>query len=183
MNNEQVIKYVSENSKNPHAAMMVEQLLTGWDVELEDQPNSWVKDPNTIWHPLVKYRLVKPKMKPAYRVFRLAGETRPRVQYRNADGSESSTLLTNTTAVCLTDWVEYDPEPKQWPTPLVERIAAIDIEAAEWIVDNWDELLEDRYTRGGTYRRDSNTLGNMFFFGSPPQCSMYWADISIRLGE
>lgn len=175
MNNEQAIKYISENSKNPHAAMIAEWLLTGWDVEYLTNNEEWAPANRPSWNHYTKYRLVR---KPAYRVY-IDKDGDVMCARRSADGAISQGF--KEVKWLSDDWIEYDP--KQWPTPLVERIAAIDIKAAEWIVDNWDELLEDRYTRGGTYRRDSNTLGNMFFFGSPPQGIMYWADISIILGE
>ncbi len=52
---------------------------------------------------------------------------------------------------------------KQWPTPLVERIAEIDLKAAEWIVDHWGDLLEDKYTSDSLcgpdrYSRDACAL-------------------------
>lgn len=131
MNNEQVIKYISDHSKNPHAAMMVEQLLTGWDVEYLTNNEEWVTATRPNWSPAVKYRLVKPKQKPAYRVYRFLTGKNTHTQERDSQGIESALP---DGAIILQSWKEYDPEPKQWPTPLVERIAAIDLDAANWIV-------------------------------------------------
>lgn len=74
-------------------------------------------------------------------------------------------------------------EPKNWPTPLVERIAAIDINAAQWIVDHWDDLLEYKYSVDGSYSRESNKLDSMFVWCEAPQCDGYWRKISKQLGE
>lgn len=78
-------------------------------------------------------------------------------------------------------------DENKWPTPLVKRIAAIDIKAAEWIVDNWDELLDEKYTSDSLYgpnrySRDACALNEMFnFLQTGNRC--YWLNISKQLGE
>lgn len=74
-------------------------------------------------------------------------------------------------------------DENKWPTPLVERIAAIDLQAAQWIVDHWDDLLEDKYTYKNNYSRDCDTLTHMFDWETPPQGIDYWGSISDKLGE
>lgn len=179
MNKEQVIKYISENSKNPHAAIIAEQLLTGWDVEYLTNNEEWVTATRPNWSPTVKYRLVKPKIKPAYRVYiDKSGDTL--CARLSADGTISQAFKE---VKWLSDWTEYDPDPKQWPTPLVERIAAIDRDAANWIVENWDVLLEDKYSLGGNYSRESRYLCTMFFWEESDLGDKFWRDISKKLAK
>ena len=71
-------------------------------------------------------------------------------------------------------------EPKKWPTQLVERIAAIDIKAAEWIVEHWDDLTNIRYSQG-EYCRESKSLYHMFSWDA---CDEFeWDKISYKLRE
>ncbi len=181
MNNEQVIKYISERSKDPHAALIAEWLLTGRDVEYLTNNEEWVTATRPDWSPAVKYRLVKPKMKPAYRVYKSDDSDLTGTVDRHPDGSLSSNYRDDLN--WLSDWIEYDPDPKHWPTPLVKRIAAIDIKAAGWIVDHWDELLNDKYSLGGDYSRESQYLCGMFFWEPSEHGDKYWRKISHRLGE
>ena len=173
------IDHVASVSKNPHAAMIVKWLITGWDVEFQHAIGEWKISDFPTWSPGSKYRLIEPKpAKPAYRVY-LDKEGTPYVARKYADGNVAQTYEE---VDYITDWIEYDP-PKKWPTPLVERIAAIDLEAAQWIVDHWDDLLDDRYTYKNNYSRDCGTLNYMFDWEATPQGSKYWESISVELGE
>jgi hypothetical protein len=120
--------------------------------------------------------LIEPK--PAYRVY--ADEDGDLfVAERTVCGGICQTFTDNIT--WLSDWIEYD-HPKKWPTPLVERIAAIDIKAAEWIVEHWDELLAGKYTKGGGDATSYNLI-NMFNWSMTPQGSTYWNHIDNKLCE
>lgn len=176
------IDHVASVSKNPHAAMIVKQLITGWNVEFEYAAGEWRISANPSWSPGSKYRLIEPKpAKPAYRVYKRKGQRETYTQDRFNDGKLS--YLNNPEVVeFLSDWIEYDP-PKKWPTPLVERIAAIDLDAAQWIVDNWDELLNDRYLECFGVSMESDRLKTMFAWSSSPQGKEYWYAISKQLGE
>jgi hypothetical protein len=169
------IDHVASVSKHPHAAMIVKQLITGWSVEFEYAVGEWKISDYPSWAYDIKYRLIEPKpAKPAYRVYKLTETTTTTID-RGLDTIPDDVEW-------LGDWIEYDP-PKKWPTPLVERIAAIDIKAAEWIVDHWDDLLDDRYTYKNNYSRDCGTLNHMFDWEATPQGSKYWESISVKLGE
>ena len=180
--NQAAIDHVTSVSKHPHATMIVKWLITGWKVEYSDDgeyPWNYTEDPN--WHPNMKYRLIEPKpSKPAYRVYIEKSDGRTYTQDA-INGNRDKTLLPEKYE-WLSDWIEYDP-PKKWPTPLVERIAAIDIKAAQWIVDHWDDLLEDKYTYKNNYSRDCDTLTHMFDWEAAPQGLDYWGSISDKLGE
>lgn len=176
------IDHVASVSKNPHAAMIVKQLITGWDVEFEYATEEWKIIDYPSWAHDIKYRLIEPKpAKPAYRVYIDIDSGRPGMCSRGSDGVERSLPISDNFK-WSGEWIEYDP-PKKWPTPLVERIAAIDIKAAEWIVDHWDDLLDDKYTYKGNYSRDCDTLTHMFEWEAPPQGLQYWGSISDKLGE
>lgn len=184
MNNEQVIKYISENSKHPHAEIIAEWLLTGRDVEFHSQKSGhWREASTPNWRKDTKYRLVKQKIKPAYKVYKYKNQLGSCAQDRYEDGTISHHVNDKDVIWLTPDWVEYDPEPKKWPTPLVECIAAIDIKAANWIVDNWDDLLLDKYTYKGRYSRESDRLGKMFCWAKASLDEGYWYDISQKLGE
>lgn len=172
------IDHVASVSNHPHAAMIVKWLITGWDVEFQHAIGEWKISDFPTWSPGSKYRLIEPKpAKPAYRVY-----------------VDTKSLLTNTIddsdgtrhhdlpVLCewISDWIEYDP-PKKWPTPLVERIAAIDIKAAEWIVDHWDDLLDRKYVTEDNYSRDSKVLLSMFCWKASPQGVQYWNNIDNKL--
>lgn len=176
------IDHVASVSKHPHAAMIVKWLITGWDVEFQHAIGEWKISDFPTWSPGSKYRLIEPNpAKPAYRVYRSisSGNT----YTRDSNGGERYDYLDGEGVVreWISDWIEYDP-PKKWPTPLVERIAAIDIKAAEWIVDHWDDLLTDKYTFKGNYSRDSETLDHMFDWDET-EFIFNWVDISKELGE
>lgn len=101
------------------------------------------------------------------------------VRFRQGNGD-----MCSTTAATWNPDTEYELiEPKKRTIPLVARIAAIDLEAAQWIVDHWDDLLEDRYTCKNNYSRDCDTLSHMFDWEAPPQGADYWSNISEKLGE
>jgi len=177
------IDHVASVSKNPHAAMIVKWLITGWDVEFQHAIGEWKISDFPTWSPGSKYRLIEPKpAKPAYRVYRSisSGNT----YTRDSNGFERYDHLDGEGIVreWISDWIEYDP-PKKWPTPLVERIAAIDIKAAEWIVDHWDDLLDWKYQACVTVGRESQYLYSMFDWKEAPQEPGYWDKISNKLGE
>ena len=127
--------------------------------------------------------ILRKKSRPAYRVYKDKGIPGTYTQDRDSNG--------NVTHICgednvefISDWIEYDL-PKKWPTPLVERIAAIDIKAAQWIVGHWDHLLEEKYTKGPTltFSRDAGKLQLMFNWRVSDQSWYYWYKISGKLGE
>ena len=171
------IMHVAGVSDHPHAAMIVKQLITGWEVESHINNDLWIKTNPPKWYTNEQYRLIEPKpIKPAYRVYRYKGERGTNTQDRHTDGS-SSHIGDITQVVFMGDWIEYDdptPVKKQWPTPLVERIAAIDIKAAEWIVKKWNSKK---------ILRESRTLDHMFTWVHTEQGHAYWEEISKKLGE
>lgn len=123
--------------------------------------------------------ILRKKSRPAYRVYR---DTNNGCTYtRDAIDCPRDDHIPSPYYKWISDWIEYDP-PKKWPTPLVERIAAIDIKAAEWIVDHWEDLLEEKYTLG-SYNRMNTKLINMFYWDRSPQEHGYWDEISNKLGE
>lgn len=172
------IDHVASVSKHTHAAMIVKWLITGWDAKVKIG-DTWEHATNPAWTAGYEYRLIEPKpAKPAYRV------------YADQDGdlfvaernSEGGICQTHTERIeWISDWIEYD-QPKKWPTPLVERIAAIKPEAAEWIVDHWDDLLDDRYTNSGRYSREASRLNKMFDW-EYAGCDFDWEYISDYLVE
>ena len=177
------IDHVASVSKHPHAAMIVKWLITGWDVEFlyKDTINDYNTAPFPSWHPDTVFRLIEPKPeKPAYRVFIEPGDGEPRTVTRKHYNKHSDSY--DDKVDWISDWEEYDP-PKKWPTPLVERIAAIDLEAAQWIVKHWDDLLEDRYTRKGMYDRESQLLSHSFDWSESDIGAIFWEEISTKLGE
>lgn len=183
MNNKDqaAIDYVASISKHHHAAMIVKWLITGWDVEVKIE-NDWKHEIYTSWSIGYEYRLIEPKpFKPAYRVYKNKRNEHT-FTIDKIGGLVASKLPTDEDAVLIQDWIEYDP-PKKWPTPLVERIAAIDIKAAEWIVDNWNDLLEERYTRKGMYDRESHLLSHSFDWSESDLDDNIWEEISTKLGE
>jgi len=168
------IDHVASVSKHPQAEIITKWLITGWEVKRKDGIRI---DGNPYWHIDIEYYLIEPKpakpAKPAYRVYKLT------------DGGTSTIDkgidVIPDGAEWLTDWIEYDL-PKKWPTPLVERIAAIDIKAAEWIVDHWDDLLDEKYTYKGKYSRDSERLDLMFDW-EKTDFIFDWFNISDKLRE
>ena len=176
------IDHVASVSKHTHAAMIVKWLITGWDVEFQHAIGKWKISDFPTWSPGSKYRLIEPKpAKPAYRVYvsKISGQTFSR---NSAEDGTRDNSLTPSSEWLSDDWIEYDP-PKKWPTPLVERIAAIDLEAAQWIVDHWDDLLEDRYSACVSAGRESNKLYSIFHWEPSDQGKPYWNEISNKLGE
>ena len=174
---QEAIAHIASVSEHPHAAMIAEWLITGCEVRAKMsqeilEPPSWFKD--------ISYELVYQKIKPAYRVYRYKGDSVTYTQDRSTDGTESTLDFPHDTEF-LSGWIEYDPEPNKWPTPLVERIADIDIKAAEWIVDNWDDLLESRYTNKGNYSRENEQLVIMFDWSKSDQGFQYWNEIDLIL--
>lgn len=113
-------------------------------------------------------------VKPAYRVY-ADQDGDLFVAERNSEGGICQTFTENIR--WISDWIEYT----KWPTPLVERIAAIDLEAAQWIVEHWDDLLDEKYAKNGMHSRDSDELTFMFKWESSPQNHAYWNNISRQL--
>ena len=172
------IDHVASVSKHPHAAMIVKWLITGWEVKLKNYEGAI---DNPIWLEQNEYELIEQKpAKPAYRVYIEKGDNEPETVRREMYDKYKDSY--DDKVEWISDWIEYDP-PKKWPTPLVERIAAIDLEAAQWIVDHWDDLLTDKYTNYGMHKRESNILKNMFSWIESPQYGYYWEAISKKLGE
>lgn len=175
------IDHVASVSKNPHAAMIVKWLITGWDVRFRQGNGDMCSTTAVTWNPGTYYELIEPKPdKPAYRVYMdKDGNTFTATRYPDRTIYQEFTKDVE----WLSDWIEYD-QPKKWPTPLVERISAIDIKAAQWIVDNWDDLLlDDRYTRKGMYDRESNLLSHSFDWSESDIDANIWEEISTKLGE
>lgn len=192
----EAIAHIASASKHPHAAMIAEWLITDCDVEISNN-KGWdlIEQPTQpAWSRNFIYRLVYPKIKPAYRVYRLPDGLTSTVD-RMKDGTLTNT---NHDLPWVSDWIEYDDQTqdnklnttnfikhrslnleRKWPTPLVERIAAIDIKAAEWIVDNWDDLVARKYNGDP----ESRTLHCMFTWCKTPQGTDYWLEISKQLGE
>jgi len=163
MNNNDVIEYIRQNSKHPHAALIAEWLLTGCEVEVYyDDPEEYIICEEPTWYPESKYRLVK--RKPAYRVFKLFKRTTSTVdRYENGTYSDNY----NENLEWISDWIEYDPEPTpKWPDRHIQRIAEIDESAAQWIVDNIK-----------LNKSDSSNLWEMFVWGTTPQGHAYWDSI------
>ncbi len=174
------INHIASVSKHKHAALIAKWLITGCKVEFKNFKLEWEKAKHPGWLERHEYRLIEPKPpKPAYRVYIVGTITNTVDRY--ADGTYSINLIEGIN--WLTDWIEYDPDQKKWPTPLVERIAAIDIDAAQWIVDHWDDLLENRYTNKGEHSRVSDKLLSMFSWIESDQGGYYWRDIADKLGE
>lgn len=170
------IDHVASVSKNPHAALIVKQLITGWPVMIKEK-GKIIDNPFELKN--YEYELIEPKpAKPAYRVY--GGENGTNTVDRLPNGSLSHGIPDG--AEWLGEWIEYDP-PKKWPTPLVERIAAIDLYAAQWIVDHWDDLLDIKYQVCVDEGRESYRLKTMFAWSTSPQGKEYWYAISKQLGE
>lgn len=171
------IDHIASVSQNPHAAMIVKQLITGWDLK-SNITGTIIK--NTTWVDGSEWQLIEPKpAKPAYRVYIEPGDGEPKTVTRKHYDKHSDSY--DNKVEWISDWIEYD-QPKKWPTALVERIAAIDIKAAEWIVDHWDDLLDDRYTLN-INTRDSNELKFMFDWTESRCGYTYWKNISKQMGE
>jgi len=169
------IDHVASVSKHPHAAMIVKQLITGWD--LRNKRTGTITNLDNCW--CDEYELIEPKpAKPAYRVYR--DKNNGSTYTRDAIDCPRDDHIPSSNYEWLSDWIEYDP-PKKWPTPLVERIAAIDIKAAEWIVEHWDDLLDSKYVTEDNYSRDSKILLSMFCWKASPQGVRYWNNIDNKL--
>jgi len=189
LTDKEIIEHVSKKSKHPHAAMIVEWLLTGKEVMCF---GSIVEYP--AWYPNDEYEF-KPQ-KPAYRVYRDGDLT------STVDRLDDGTLTDDRDNFdWLTDWIEYDPVKsiktyegfgsvntkirrfKPYPSELVERISKINLGAAEWLRDNWDELLDEKYSRYVSVGRYSTKLHSMFYWKPSPQGNDYWESIATQLGE
>ena len=174
----EAIAHIASVSKEPHAEMRAEQLITGAKVEWKpcDDSSEWETTDHPVWGLGNEYRLVYQKIKPAYRVYRVKahGSTYTR---DSIDGIRDNSLTDK--SEWISDWIEYD-EPKKWPTPLVERIAAIDITAAEWIVEHWDDLVAEKYTRGSSNIKN-DYLMHAFAWDMTPQGQGYWESINDRM--
>lgn len=70
--------------------------------------------------------------------------------------------------------VEIPEQQEKWPSELVARIAKVNLEAAEWLRDNWDsEIIGDS--------RDSEHLSTLMVWYKTPQGDKYWRDIANQL--
>ncbi len=167
------IDHVASVSKHPHAAIIVKWLITGWKVRAK-MSEEIIEAPH--WISNVSYELIEPN--PAYRVFIEPGDGEPRTVTRKHYNKHSDSY--DGKVEWISDWIEYDP-PKKWPTPLVERIAAIDLEAAQWIVEHWDDLLNDDYSCKGRYSRESVILTSMFDWSESDKGVMFWSNIDNHL--
>lgn len=101
---------------------------------------------------------------------------------RTCNDGESQSLFVK----WIGDWqeVEVDSEPdQQWPTELVARIANIDLQAAEWLRDNWSELDSKNYQEYISVGKNSDNLSTMFNWRNSPQGSDYWDNIRSKLGR
>jgi len=167
------IDHVASISKTTNARMIIEWVINGclYDDYTDDDGN------------ITAIRIEKPieprPIKPAYIVYmsKETGNTFTRDSFSGIQNNELSDRCK-----WVSEWIEYDP-PNKWPTPLVERIAAIDLAAAQWIVDHWDDLLDEKYTMSGRYYRNSNELNSMFYWDLSDNRWKYWFDISTQLGE
>ena len=183
----EAIAHIASVSKEPHAAMRAEQLITGAKVEWRYGIGIlWEVVEAPIWDKSCEYRLIYPKIKPAYRVYKLRGGLTSTVE-RTSHGKVIDMLGSSKLYEITNDWIEYDEPtqdiveciskhetiniPKKWPTPLVERIAAIDIKAAEWIVDNWHRMS------------NQNAKELVALFSWDISTSYNWLEISEDLGE
>lgn len=164
MNNNDVIEYIKNNSKHPHAALIAEWILTGCEVIVRNNDLcDWITCPNPMWLREHKCRLVQPK--PAYRVY-LTQSGQPGIVER--DGFD---LTLESNYNWLSDWIDYDRQPTvKWPNEYIQRIAEIDEYAAQWIVDNIK--LNDP---------NSASLWTMFTWGKTPQGYDYWSSIDQTL--
>lgn len=83
----------------------------------------------------------------------------------------------------LGDWQEVEVEScQQWPSELVERIAEIDLDAAEWLRDNLGNLKDYRSISGADINK-VRRLFDLMCFTSTPQGRSYWRRIARKLGE
>lgn len=167
---QEAIKHIAKVSTNPNADLIVMQLITGWDLKNKHtgvviKNNQWISD---------DFVLIKPK--PAYRVYRKIGCKGTYTLDKYADERFNAQLPAN--CEFISDWIEYE-ETKEWPTILIERIAAIDIDAAQWIINNQNILFDG----GGSIEIESKLLCSMFNWDKTPQGYDYWSKISKELGE
>ena len=99
------IDHVASVSKNPHAAMIVKQLITGWSVEFEYAVGEWKISDYPSWAYDIKYRLIEPKpAKPAYRVY-ADQDGYLFVAERSSKGGICQTFTENIR--WISDWIEY----------------------------------------------------------------------------
>lgn len=178
------IEYVAENSDHPHAAMIVEWLLTNKPIEYQNKEGDWIET-KRLWLSDVPYRF-KPEPKPAYRVY-LNNLGLPVTITR--DGDEQFNIESDVMFVkwLSPDWTEYDPEPaplkETWPSELVERIAGINREAAKWLRDNWHGVENSKFGgfRTGNGKCEITTLGYLLQWKDTPQGYDFWKEISDKL--
>jgi len=167
---QEAIKHIAKVSTNPNADLIVMQLITGWDLK---NTNTGVVIKDTKWLS-DGFELIEPK--PAYRVYRKIGCRGTYTLDRYVDEWVNAPLPAD--CEFISDWIEYDP-PILWPTILIERIAAIDIDAAQWIINNQNILFDG----GGSIKIESKLLYSMFNWDKTPQGYDYWSKISKELGE
>lgn len=105
------IDHVASVSKHPHAAMIVKQLITGWDVEFEYATEEWKIIDYPSWAHDIKYRLIEPKpAKPAYRVYK--DKNNGCTYTRDAIDCPRDDHIPSPYYEWISDWIEYDPPKK-----------------------------------------------------------------------
>lgn len=140
MNNEEVIKYIGENSKHKHAKLIAEWLLRFPNCEVEkyyvDEKYNHIPELLT-WRQNEQYRLL-PKIK-----------------------------------------------EESWPSELVERISKIDLDAAHWLKDHWDELDTQKYIGHVVYKRstkNTSRLDALFNWSLDTEHNfLYWHNLNEQL--
>lgn len=133
------------------------------------QPEKW-----TDCTPYLEYR-IKPK----------TVKFRNYMHNGNIYVSYEDTPVANS-VIWLGDWIEVElPQitQQQWPTELVARIAKIDLQAAEWLRDNWRELDSKNYQECISAGKNSDNLSTMFSWRKSPQGYDYWDNIRSKLGR
>lgn len=79
----------------------------------------------------------------------------------------------------LTDWIEYDDE-FVWPSPLVARIAQVDLKAAEWLCENFHQLHKYSAVPDKDFK-SVEALSNLFCWDMSPQGNDYWKEVYQKL--
>jgi len=106
------IDHVASVSENPHAAIIVKQLITGWDVEfIAPSEGIWKTTKLPIWFTDTKYRLIEPKLaKPEYRVYLHKPTNTTCTVDRDLNRKIDEELPPD--SEFITGWIEYD-QPKK----------------------------------------------------------------------
>lgn len=185
------IEYVSGHSKNPHARIIVEALLT--NKQLQAKVNGeWVDVQER------EYR-IKPDPLPWFRVGILREVGRFVAVKVNNTPNEKNLEEKENFVEWKTERIEYgnyvespykvglkDPGDKgRWPSYLVKRVAEIDIKAANFLRDEWETI--SRNYRHGLYQHykveEETDLFRLLGAALSPQRKSYWANIARQLGQ